>query len=229
MLSTQHAVPYALPPVGLVSEPAESKTGLDLPLFIPRYKVRRVVVEMKGCLCVYLRRKYIKLPLFLKSFYLACYTKLLSAGVNPESRFNRVKYDPDAYMRSHGVLTKHAETSVFQKKYLSTSVRTDVYHGYPVTSYFVTARFSDRSTPPLDQGVTIRASSKNVILYIQKEMLQRIGDPAKFDFARFFEDFLAGINYQKAVLVMSAKYNAIHRLHALQSEIIGMKNRGEFE
>ena len=175
-----------------------------------------------------MRRKYIKLPLFLKSFYLACYTKYLVTGVNPESSFSRVKYDPDAYIRAHGVLTKNAQTSVLQKKYLNTYSVTTVYHGYPVTSCFVTARFNDRSTPALDKGITIRASSKSVILYLSKEMTRSV-DPTKFDFARWFENFLASINYHKAVLIMSSKYKAVHRLHALQNELLSMKSRGEFE
>jgi hypothetical protein len=226
MLSARHAIQ----PAGVVDpRPAGNEGGLDLKLFIPRYRVSSMSKELSnGTTVVHLRRKYIKLPLFLRSFHLACYTKLLSAGINPEENFSRVKHDPDAYVKRHGVLTKNAQISVFHYKYLNYHSQTSTYHGYPVTSYFVTARFCDRSTPALDLGMTIEASSKNVRFFVQREMLRRIGDPSKFDFAKFFEDFLASINYHKAVLVMAAKYNSVHRLHALQYELNAMKSKGEF-
>jgi len=226
MLSARHAIQ----PAGAVDpRPAGNANGLDLEMFVPRYRVSSMSKEMSnGTTVVHLRRKYIKLPLFLRSFHLACYTKFLSSEVNPEGHFSRVKHDPDAYVKRLGVLTKNAQISVFHYKYLNYHSQTSTYGGYPVTSYFVTARFCDRSVPALDLGMTVEASSKNVRLFVQREMIRRIGDPSKFDFAKFFEDFLKGINYHKAALVMAAKYNSVHRLHALQYELNIMKSKGEF-
>jgi hypothetical protein len=203
-------------------------SDLDLSLFVPRYKVMKISHEFGGNLVIHLRRKHAELPLFVKSFYLACYTTYVSCGVNPESCFNRTYYNPNAYVMRDGKLGKDAITRTFYRPYLHWYKLIETYKNSTVTSYLVTARFNDRNNRALDMGLTVNASSINTRLFICKEMLGRIGNPETFDYASFYEDLLARIGYPKAAYIIASHYKSIHRLHALQASIRSMIARGEF-
>lgn len=196
---------------------------LDLALLVPTYKVMKQGFEFGNgggkVYVVHLRRKDVEIPLFVRSFYLACYTAFLSRGINPESKYCRMHYKKNYYTWYHGKRRKNVKLRYELNDYLSWHKRLDKYNGHTSVYYFVMARFNDPSCDDFNIGFTVQASSINAQLYICKEMLDRIGNPDKFDFGRFFEDFLFGIGYPKSMYVLGNKYGTLHRLYAMQRTI----------
>lgn len=195
---------------------------LDLPIFIPKYQVTDKGYEFgETVFVVHLRRFNVKLPLFLRSFYLACYTYYASMQINPESKFVRMHYKKNYYTYYKGKKRKNTKQRSSVNPYLSWQKVTSTYKGNKSIYFFVTSRYNDPNSKA-NFGFSIHASSLTVRLFICKEMIRKIGDPNQFDFAKFFEDFLYKINYHKAVYMTSLKYNSIHRLHALQHDLLNV-------
>lgn len=202
---------------------------LDLSLFVPRYKVMKKGFELGGnSYVVHLRRKYIKLPLFVRSFYLACYSMIRSKAVHPESSFTRMFVDKNYYSRKNGRMVKNTRSDAKTRPYLSWNKKVDRYNGQVSTYYSVVCRLTDPSTDELNLGFSMESFSINTRLFITKELREKIGNVDAFDFASFFYWFLRDIGYHKAVYVTSYKYHVLHRLYALQKEMKGIITEGDF-
>jgi len=212
--------------VAAMSRDSLQVKDLDLSLFAPKYVLKKAGPELNGSTVVHLRRKHVAVPLFVRPFYLACYSFFLRNDVQPESTFSRTRYKKNVYKYKNGKLVRNTNQSTDVNQYLSMYSQENTYKGKRDIYHFVTARFIDPSRPNLNLGFTITAGAINVKMYLTREMERKVAKEPGFDYVNLFESFLFTIGYPESVYVANAEHKTVYRLYALQNDVrqLMMKN-----
>ncbi len=211
----------------MIPEPGSPYDVDDLRLVVPRFEIS--TIEDRNTIAVHLRRKYIKLPLFVKAFYFSCYWFFLKNGINPEKEFARTRVYKDGFSTLHGNLVKKSRVNTRHAPYLNWSKIEDSYN-CKKTFYFVTARFTDPNSPAVNFGFTIRASSINTRIYFTKEDGQGIKERCKGNYTKFFEDFLENtLHYHHAAFIVSREYKSLYKIYRLIEEMKNIAVGSSFE